>query len=365
MKHRFTVLDVFRGIFASLVVFYHMSAFSDTPLLNNAFIENADLFVDFFFALSGFVICYSYRSIDGSKQMTGFLYKRLIRLYPLHLLMLLVFLAVEGIKHMLAGQVQINNSLDNSVVTFITSLFLVNSIGFPGVRDIGWNMVSWSISAELISYIVFALGCFLLSTPKLDKFKPHVYFIIALMAAILIYRFTGTTRLDYTYNYGFLRGIIGFFTGTLCFYLFKLTYNRVIRWSLLFFTMLEISAVLLVVFLVLNGKEMRYIGLLFEPVFFVSVFIFAFQKGYLSLVLSKISLLEKIGRYSYSIYMVHTLFISIFNVFFIRILKFPPAAYAYLFIINYLVIYLVAAWTYKNIEMRFQQKLKAKNSYTT
>ncbi|RBQ11800.1 acyltransferase family protein [Pedobacter miscanthi] len=358
MKHRFVVLDVFRGIFATLVVFYHMSAFSDTPILNNAFIENADLFVDFFFVLSGFVICYSYRSINAVKNISGFLYKRLIRLYPLHLLMLLLFLGVEGIKYFLAGRVQINNSLDNSTLTFITSFFLLNSIDFPGVRDISWNLVSWSISAEFISYVVFALSCFSLSHLKSDRLKPIAYFLLAALAGTLIYNFTGSARLDYTYNYGFLRGIIGFFTGSLCFYLFDFSHNRLSKWSAVLFTVLEISAVIIVGFMVVNGKEFRQLGILFEPVFFVSVFIFAFQKGYLSLMLSKSGLLEKMGKYSYSIYMVHTLFISVFNVLFIRILKFPPAAYGYLFIINYLVIYLVAGWTYRNIEMRFQKKLQ-------
>src|SRR5258708_11265244 len=41
---------------SSMVVFFHMSAFANTKILNNDFIYNSDLFVDFFFVLSGFVI---------------------------------------------------------------------------------------------------------------------------------------------------------------------------------------------------------------------------------------------------------------------------------------------------------------------
>ncbi|MNL61848.1 hypothetical protein D3C87_1858210 [compost metagenome] len=54
--------------------------------------------------------------------------------------------------------------------------------------------------------------------------------------------------------------------------------------------------------------------------------------------------------------MTHALLISLFNVLFIRILKFPPEAYSYLFILNFILIYFVSSWTYKHIEMQFQYK---------
>lgn len=41
MKERFAVLD---GIFSSLVVLFHLSAFSVTPILNNEFFYNSDLY---------------------------------------------------------------------------------------------------------------------------------------------------------------------------------------------------------------------------------------------------------------------------------------------------------------------------------
>ena len=51
MKNRFEVLDIFRGIFSAMVVFFHMSAFAATPVINNNIVNNSDLFVDFFVAL--------------------------------------------------------------------------------------------------------------------------------------------------------------------------------------------------------------------------------------------------------------------------------------------------------------------------
>ena len=57
--HRFEALDSWRGICALMVALLHFEAFShlkDLPFFNDAY-----LFVDFFFVLSGFVIAANYR----------------------------------------------------------------------------------------------------------------------------------------------------------------------------------------------------------------------------------------------------------------------------------------------------------------
>lgn len=355
MKHRFGVLDIFRGLFASAVVFYHMSAFSDTPIINNSFIENADMFVDFFFVLSGFVICYTYREIRTGYDWKLFLKKRIYRLYPLYLITLLVFLGVEGIKWQLQNYIHINNYLDNSTITFFTSLFLVNSIKFPGVRDIGWNMVSWSISAEWISYIIFAIACFGLTSLRNDVWKAITYLLLAVISYFMLVHVTGDTKLDYTYDFGFLRGLIGFFTGTVCLYVFDFSYHRVKNMPKMVFSFLEFAILCAITYFVMNGSFYKEIGVVYEFLFFISIYVFAFESGYISQWLNRLSILRKMGKYSYSIYMTHTLLISIVNVIFIRLLKLPPTAYWYLFAVNYLAVYFLSAWTYRHIEMRFSK----------
>jgi len=69
-----------------------MAAFSATPIINNSFFYNAYLFVDFFFVLSGFVIAYTYQNIDSWPAFGKFYKKRFFRLYPLHIIVLLLFL---------------------------------------------------------------------------------------------------------------------------------------------------------------------------------------------------------------------------------------------------------------------------------
>lgn len=361
MKHRFSVLDIFRGIFASAVVFFHMAVFSNTPILNNRFIGNADLFVDFFFVLSGFVICYSYREINNAQALGAFLKKRFFRLYPLHFIMLMVFLLVEGIKVLLKNQVHISNLLDNSPTTFFSSLFLINSIKLPGVYEASWNGVSWSISAEWISYIVFAVLCFLFSKLKFGRWKAIPYIFVAVISYFFIVKLTNNTFIKFTYNYGFLEGLIGFFTGTVCLYVFDLTYNRFKDLPKLLFTLLEAIVIATIFYFVINGAVYKQIGVVYEFVFFISIYVFAFESGHISQLLSNVGILKTLGKYSYSIYMTHLLIISVFNVVFIRILKLPPTAYWYLFIPNYLIVYFISAWTYKHIEMKFLKGIKSQH----
>jgi peptidoglycan/LPS O-acetylase OafA/YrhL len=101
-------------------------------------------------------------------------------------------------------------------------------------------------------------------------------------------------------------------------------------------------------------------GAVFEILFFACIYTFSFERGFISKGLRSVKLFHQLGKYSYSIYMTHALMISLFNVLFMRVLKFQPQDYAYLVILNFALIYFVSAWTFKNIEMRFQYKSKKK-----
>ncbi|MCC8423763.1 acyltransferase [Mucilaginibacter sp. UR6-11] len=355
MKERFAVLDIFRGIFSSLVVLFHLSAFSATPIINNEFIYNSDLFVDFFFVLSGFVIAYSYQFIKTGKELTRFYKKRFFRLYPLHLIVLLIFVAIEFSKHAASAHVHVNktDNVSNNLYTFLTNLFLINSVKLPGINDVSWNIASWSISAEMIAYLVFGFTMLFINRNSLTKLRVIIYLLIIIVSGIALYLFTGSFRLNYAFDYGFLRGVMGFFIGVVCFSTFNYTkdYLRALKNSL--FNFLEIISLALTIGFVCYGAIYKNYGFIYEILFFITILVFAFEKGWLSALLKRSKFLHQTGKYSYSIYMIHTLILSLFNVLFIRMLKFPPSAYAYLFIINYAIIYLISVWTFKHIEMRF------------
>lgn len=360
MKHRFEVLDIFRGIFSSMVVFFHMSAFSDTVILNNNLVQNGDLFVDFFFVLSGFVITYTHQRMAAGADLGLFYKKRLFRLYPLHLVMLMVFVGIESVKHFFVGHIQINhlNNPNNNLLTFFTNLFLVHSVKFPGVTDVSWNIPSWSISAEMLCYLLFGLLVWLIHKMNIYRARDVVYALVIAVALSIYYSATGDFNLKLTFDYGFLRAWIGFFSGAICFNLFLSTRERVITMPAQLFHMLELVFVVAMVVMVYSSDDLELYGYLYTILFFLSIYVFSFEKGFISASLKRVGLLQRIGTYSYSIYMTHALLLSLFNIVFIRLLKLPPSAYSYLFIVNYVLIYVVSRWTYKHIEMRFQWKKK-------
>lgn len=360
MKERFEVLDIFRGIFASFVVFFHLRPLINEPnvilpAFNSEFIFNCDLFVDFFFVLSGFVIAYSYQFLSTGKELGKFYKKRFFRLYPLHFIVLMIFVIIELSKHFASGYVHVNkvDNVSNNVETFFTNLFLVNSVKLPGVHDVSWNIASWSISAEMVAYLVFGLTMILINRGKLQKLKTVICLLVFGIAGLALYLCTGGFTLTRSFDYGFLRGIMGFFIGVVCFQAFNANkvYLRTLKNSL--FSILEILALALTLVFVCYGSVFKNYGFIYQALFFATILIFAFEKGWLSSLLKRSSILHQTGKYSYSIYMVHTLLLSLFNILFIRVLKFPISAYAYLFILNYLLVYFVSAWTFKHIEMRF------------
>ena len=343
-----------------MVVLFHLEMFTDTTLIKNGFVHHANLFVDFFFVLSGFVIAYNYQNIETGTQLNTFFSKRFFRLYPLHFLMLMIFLAEESVKHIAANYVQVNNLnwIGNNINSFFTSLFLLNSVKLPGILDVSWNMPSWSISAEMISYVFFGLLLFLINKSKAGAYKNYIYIVVVLTGMYAIFYLTGSLRLTYTYEYGFLRGLIGFFTGLLCYNTYREVKELFSKFSRLFFNISELVLIVFIIYMVSEGERYLDQGYIYEILFFTSILVFAFQRGIVSDNLKRFEVLHNLGKYSYSIYMTHILIISLFNVLFIRVLKFSPSSYSYLFILNFYIIYKISEWTYKNIEMRFMKRKK-------
>ena len=112
--------------------------------------------VDFFFVLSGFIISHVYlESLARPRRdaVTIFLWHRLIRLYPVHVTVLAVLVALVGGLRM-AG-IPLNNPQDWQWESLFWQLTLLHAWGV--VPRPGWNGPSWSISAEWFAYLLFPL----------------------------------------------------------------------------------------------------------------------------------------------------------------------------------------------------------------
>lgn len=156
-REKLLYLESLRGLAALIVAIFH-AQFLQGSFVTESFIRYGFLMVDFFFVLSGFVIAYSYYDkIHSLKNIWIFQAKRFLRLYPLHFMMLIIFVGVECAKYIFeikAGIVANNPAFSkNDWGAFFNNLFLTHSL----FEEEGtFNEPSWSISAEFYTYLIFA-----------------------------------------------------------------------------------------------------------------------------------------------------------------------------------------------------------------
>ena len=145
---RYVAIDGLRFIAAVGVVAHHYAGLAGFPLATALFARNY-LFVDFFFAISGFVIFHNYRNgFDDIAGYLDFLRNRLARVYPLHILTFLVFAALAVTLW--------RDKTDRAFVdpsAILPNLLLVHAWGVT--HSTAFNYPSWSISAEWLAYLSF------------------------------------------------------------------------------------------------------------------------------------------------------------------------------------------------------------------
>jgi peptidoglycan/LPS O-acetylase OafA/YrhL len=288
--HRFVVLDSLRGICALMVTLYHLNAnstFKQMPLFNNAY-----LFVDFFFVLSGFVIAINYEArLASGFGIWRFMLLRFGRLYPLYFFVLFCFFIAEaGTGASIAFAAP-----ERSIDTVLANILLLQSFNiFPFET---WNWPGWSVATEFWTCLLFAL---------IVTFWPRQILAILMgLSAISLYFIARetTTGMNVTYNFGMLRSIIGFSLGVIVFAAWKKSeIYQVDKWLAF---VIEILSILFVLFFVSAVAQSNYS--LFAPfVFAIVVFVFARESGPISSFL-KHKVFIALGVLSYSIYLVHLL----------------------------------------------------------
>src|SRR5438045_1601219 len=120
------------------------------------FLARGYLGVDFFFVLSGFIITHVYfasiaHPSRGAIQI--FLWHRLIRLYPVHVTVLAALVVLVGLAH--AAHVPLNHPEEWRLGDIPWQVTLLHAWGVTAKP--GWNVPSWSISAEWFAYLLFPL----------------------------------------------------------------------------------------------------------------------------------------------------------------------------------------------------------------
>lgn len=149
-KH-FVALDLYRFVASFGVFVLHFTEFAHYSVgvgFGKAVVDFAK-FVDFFFILSGFVIgLTSFNQVETPSQIFTFLRRRIARIYPMHILTLTIFLvpAILGLS----------SNADKLDPSLILKESLLVRYWQPHAQLV-FNFPSWSISVEWAMYLCFPI----------------------------------------------------------------------------------------------------------------------------------------------------------------------------------------------------------------
>jgi peptidoglycan/LPS O-acetylase OafA/YrhL len=330
-----------RGVAAAVIVAYH---FGDVQLFgggNIAYyrIPHGYLPVDLFFMLSGYVIGLTYRDAFGSgslKNYATFMLKRVARLYPAYLAIGLLYVA--KIAAGLSGQDTLSMFSPSDIVG---NLLMMTGWGLYIHPLIG---VSWAASAEMGSYLLVPL--LMLVTIRRSQLVCGFAVLAALVAiyAVSISGRGSSGPLDVVNGnsfYPMLRAVAGFTLG-LAMFRFAGVLDRLSMTAQDVLLTVILVAIITTVSLA-AGDRLLY--LLFIPLVAVLS-----RDGRLAQALFGNALVYRLGIISYSIYLIHPLFVS-FAVRAWRDFGQTEAAYLLASAVCFLAIWLLSELSYRFVEM--------------
>ena len=292
---RFLALDFVRFLMALCVVLFHYEIFiSPNVPLDQKWFGGFDAAVDFFFMLSGFVICHSYGNTTWNFEgYLNYIQRRIARIYPLHLATLFVFIIALGFAGFFG--VSINNGARYDLWDIPAQLLLVHSWG---VQDhLSFNHVSWSVSAEFFLYLIFPI---LLTIVRQDGIIKSLVFLICIIA--LLSFLTGDTSqkhwMSRSYDFGILRAVPSFFLGIILWHLwFQYSPTRQLSW---FWPIL--STMIALVLMVIQAPGELMLGVFAVCILLTAMTEFNREFGGVT---SRV--MKTLGDASYGLYMLHPL----------------------------------------------------------
>lgn len=306
MPDRIPSLTPLRGVAALLVAVFHIGFYLPelrTPASTFLF-RSGYLWVDFFFILSGFILAHVYgdffKKSIASIEFRNFIWARFKRIYPLHLFVLLVYLAII-VFHITTQsdyffpQIIVPNEPRFSPGSLLSNIFLLHSLHLHDYLN--WNMQSWSISTEWYAYLLFPFLVLILHKSLLLKLFLVSGGLLALYALEKSYG-----HLSITVDLGFIRCLIEFVCGMTLYEAYRV--NALKRWLQHDYVLLLL---LLLIAVIMHFDSLSKVLLM--PSFALLILSAAWAKGRLAQLLN-CHFMRHLGNISYSIYMIHLLCIE-------------------------------------------------------
>ncbi len=191
---RLYLLDISRGIAALSVVLWHWNhfAFEKHTLSKDFILQNQPLYkilkifyeqgftgVEYFFLLSGFIFFWLYKDSIKNKETTAhdFIIHRISRLYPLHLVTLIIVALLQFLYISRHGYSFIYPF--NDLYHFFLQLGFASHWGVQ--NGYSFNGPIWSVSIEVILYFTFFLSALYLQGDRL------FCLIVSIVSVALLY----------------------------------------------------------------------------------------------------------------------------------------------------------------------------------
>lgn len=299
--NRLSSLDGLRGIAAlGVSVFWHYQHFAPQngyPFSHKAywFYNYGFSLVDFFFVISGFVFCYVYKEKITKRLIDFKEYSilRFSRLYPLHLLTLILVAMVQYVRYCMGEDFFVYQL--NDTYHFILNLLFIQNGWFE--HGFSFNAPTWSLAVELIAYILF----FFVLHAFNNRNRYVSIFIFLVLLGIFLKRFQFSIPL---LNQETSRVLIGFFMGCLTYEIND--YMVMLKKQKLLIVILGGIIFLIVTFISVSfGHEaLGDWQLVYAIIIFPLGIILVLNTKPLNFLLS-LSLFEYLGKISYSIYLLH------------------------------------------------------------
>jgi peptidoglycan/LPS O-acetylase OafA/YrhL len=283
-----------------------------------AFDEGGDCGVSFFFILSGFVLSYAYSdSIErGNFHPNRLLRKQLIKFYPLYIVCMLAYIAIN-----------IHTLHQSDILRIIPSVFLIQSwIPCPDYYFAG-NATSWFLSDIIFFYLLFPMIYKRISTTSSKTLSVSIFFIV-LIYFYAIFLIPEERINDIVYIHPVIR-LITFSIGILLFRIYKSItcskkMNLICHLSFVQKTVLEmIPFILLGVSLTIYyyvDIRIRCDSLFWVPISFVilSLSLLNYRGGGITYILNN-TVLQKGGALTLEIFLIHLLAINLIERVFLRL----------------------------------------------
>lgn len=306
-------LQALRFIFALFIFASHYPLQDGRP---EALIDGSGpMGVSFFLVLSGFVMCLGYA--DKVKLPTfswrDFMKKRIIRLWPLHILCLLVWIVAAGV----------HSTFRLAPLPLLGNFFMLQS-WIPMVEAKG-NSVAWCLSDLVFFYALFPYLMRLRAKQLMVGVLVYFGVILAVGYSLPMYTSSGFIMRDWFFYFNPLPRLIEFSLGILLYHAYcrAEAWGHVAWWQRLsarsraFVELLPVAFYTVVLFLV------RYTGTPGVNVYsyylpscvMIYIYALAYKSGAPGLVSKGLSRpwLIYLGQVSFSFYMIHYLVILIVN----------------------------------------------------